>query len=75
MPEVTQEQCFKQHEDVNNKLNDILIKLAELPEKVLEKADKKFASKLTERIVYTMVTIICLGVLTALVSTVVKACF
>lgn len=70
---VTEEQCFKQHKDVNDNLNDIKISIAELPEKIFEKGSEKFASKLTEKIVYALVSVVLLAVASAITGLVVYA--
>lgn len=58
---------------IKDSINEIKITIAQLPEVFMGKCENKFASKVTEKIVYTMIGIICVGVLTALLSTVVKA--
>jgi hypothetical protein len=55
-----------------DKINSLEVKMAELPDRVLERADKKFASKLVEKIVYGMLGAIALGILYALMELVIK---
>jgi len=59
--------------DNNKQHEEIKITLAELPKRIFDEGDKKFASKATEKIVYSMIGVITLGVLYALLSTVVNA--
>lgn len=61
---VTAEQCYQQHKELNNNINEIKISIAELPDKIMEKAETKFASKLTEKIVNGLCWIIIGGVVT-----------
>lgn len=69
----TEEQCYAKHEEINNKLNEIKLSIARLPAEIFSKADDRFATKITQTIVYTMLATIFFAVLGSLVSTVVKA--
>jgi len=70
---------FKEHRTIMEKIDDltkslveIQISIAKLPEKMFEKADERYASKLSEKIVYGMAGIVLTLVLTALVFLVIK---
>ena len=45
MPQVTTTECNKTHTTLMNELTDIKVAIAELPEKILEKTDGRYASK------------------------------
>jgi hypothetical protein len=53
-------------------LGDLKVKVAELPERVLEKADQRYASKTVERAVYGIIGALTLTVLEAIVELVIK---
>jgi len=70
---------FEEHRTIMEKIDDltkslveIQISIAKLPEKMFEKADERYASKLSEKIVYGMAGIVLTLVLTALVFLVIK---
>ena len=65
---------FEEHRTIMEKIDDltkslveIQISIAKLPEKMFEKADERYASKTSERIVYGMVGTVVTAVLLALV--------
>ena len=69
----------KQHElvmekldDFGAKLEDVRISLAELPDKIFERADKRYASKTAERIIYGFVGAICLAVIGGIMALVLR---
>jgi Txe/YoeB family toxin of Txe-Axe toxin-antitoxin module len=70
---------FEEHRTIMEKIDDltkslveIQISIAKLPEKMFEKADERYASKLSEKIVYGMAGTVLTLVLTALVFLVIK---
>jgi hypothetical protein len=77
MEEITKKECFDRHESLNENLGknftEIKLSIAELPEKILEKSAEKFASKLTEKIVYGLCGFILLAFLAAVTGLVVYA--
>ena len=48
---------------LEEKINQIAIDIVKLPEKIFEKSDEKYASKLTEKVVYTLIGLILLAVI------------
>lgn len=69
----------REHETFMDKLNELgsqltslMIKVEGLPEKILQKADDRYASKTTEKAVYGLVGAICLTVVYALVELIKK---
>ena len=54
-------------DNLKDDMNEIKVHLAELPETLAEKFDKRYASKLSEKIVYGVVTIILCSVVGSLV--------
>jgi len=62
----------KKMDDIYNELEKIKIELAKLPEKLAEKFDQRYASKLTQRIVYGLVTLIMVGVLGAILTLILR---
>ena len=59
--------CDNRHKEMNKKIDklseaiqSIKVSLAKLPEEIIEKSEGRFASKLTERIVYGLVGLIIL---------------
>jgi hypothetical protein len=54
------------------KLEEVRLNIAEMPDKIFERADKKYASKLSERVVYGLVGVICTGVLVAILELVIR---
>lgn len=42
----------------NDKLDDLAVCVASLPDKILERADKRYASKTAERVIYSLVGVI-----------------
>lgn len=59
-------------DNIINSLGDINVKIAELPEKVLDKADERYASKTVERAVYGIIGALSLTVIIAIVELVIK---
>jgi Txe/YoeB family toxin of Txe-Axe toxin-antitoxin module len=60
---------FQEHKTLMNKIDDltkavaeIQISIAGLPEKIFEKADERYASKVVEKAVYAVIGAVCLGV-------------
>ena len=53
-------------ESFSEKLEEVRIALAELPDKIFERADKRYASKLAEKVIYGIVGIIITGFVVAL---------
>ena len=58
-------------DDLKETVSHIEIAIAQLPEKLFEKADKRYASKLSEKIIYGMVGTIITSVLLAFIYTVI----
>ena len=50
----------------SEKLEEVKLALAELPDKIFERADKRYASKLAEKVIYGMVGIIITAFVVAL---------
>ena len=61
--EIEIKDCYEKHSGIQKKLNGIEVTLAKLPEELFNKFEKKFASKMTERVVYVMLGTIFLAVL------------
>lgn len=49
-------------EDFGKQLTALMLKVEGLPEKLLEKTDKRYASKTTEKAVYAIIGAVCLAV-------------
>lgn len=62
----------KELKEISNKIDNLALKFAEFPERFFEKADKRYASKLSEKVVYSMVGIVLTIVFGALVYSVLK---
>jgi len=69
----------KEHRAIMEKLDDfgkqltaIRVELASLPERILEKADSRYASKTTEKALYTLIGAVTLGVVYSILRQVVK---
>lgn len=58
--------------DVKDSVSDLHVKIAKLPEAIMEKADLRYASKLSEKLVYGMVAIVLTSVISSLVYVVVR---
>lgn len=58
-------------EKFSDKLDDISITIARLPDDIFERADKRYASKTSEKIIYGMVGVVCTGVVVALLGLVI----
>ncbi len=76
---VTEKHCDTQVKMMTDKIdkidksvNDIKIAIASLPDDILQRADKRYAGKTTEKVVYGMVGLILSIVITALVYLVVS---
>ncbi len=59
-------------DNLKDDMNEIKIHIAELPEKLAEKFDARYASKLTEKIIYGVVTLILTTVVGSMVYLVMK---
>ena len=59
-------------DDISNKITSLEITIAGLPEKMVKRNDEKYASKLTQKIVYGMVAFILMAVLSAIIYLVIK---
>ena len=55
-----------------DQINKISIDIAELPEKIFERGDDRYASKVTEKAVYALIGAIVLAVLYSLLNGVIK---
>ena len=66
------EYIMQKIDDLTKAVSDIQISIAGLPEKIFEKADKRYASKTSEKVVYGMVGAIILGALYAILKLVYK---
>lgn len=66
----------EEHNTIMNQLNDfkneILVKIAELPQVILDKADERYASKTTERAVYGLIGAIVLAFVYAVIELIKK---
>jgi hypothetical protein len=63
---------MQQFQDFSKKLTELMLKVEGLPEKILEKADRRYASKTTERALYAFIGALSLGVVYALLRQVIK---
>lgn len=70
--EKAQERFMDKLEGMEKKLDKLAIDIALLPEKIFEKADKKYASKIIERAVYAIIGAVCLTVVYAIIELVIK---
>lgn len=59
-------------DNLGSKIENLSIDIAKMPEIILEKADARYASKTSEKVVYGMVGAIVLGVLYAILELVIK---
>lgn len=59
-------------EKLGGKIDKLTVQVAEFPDKFFERADKRYASKLSEKVVYSMVGIVLTIVFGALVYSVLK---
>lgn len=66
------EELMEKIDNLAKNVEDVKICLAELPDKIFERADKRYASKLSEKIIYGMVGVITTGVVVALLALVMK---
>lgn len=62
----------KKIDDIKKAINDLRIDIAELPAKIFDKGDKRYASKLSEKIIYGMVGVILTSVLMAVIYLIIK---
>ena len=53
-------------DEFGRKLEEVSVKIASLPEQILEKADKRYASKTAEKIIYGLVGAVCVAFVMAL---------
>lgn len=45
----------------NDKINSLQVDIARMPDKILERADDRYASKTAEKIIYALVGAVCLA--------------
>lgn len=76
---ITSQECqsfrkdfMREIHDIKDAVNDVKIQIAKLPDELLERTDKRYAGKTTEKIVYSSVGVILTLVLTAVVYLVLK---
>lgn len=76
---ITRKECINNHktmmekiDEVKNDISEIKVMLAGMPEKIFEKADCRYASKITERAVYAAIGVMCLAVLTGVIALIFK---
>lgn len=62
----------EEHKEIKESIEDIKSIVLELPEKMFEKADKRYASKPVEKIIYGMVGIFLTGIAVAIWEFIVK---
>ena len=53
-------------DEFGKKLEDISVKIASLPDQILERADRRYASKTAEKIIYGLVGVVCAAFVMAL---------
>ena len=53
-------------DEFGRKLEEVSVKIASLPEQILEKADKRYASKTAEKLIYGLVGVVCAAFVMAL---------
>ena len=53
-------------DEFGKKLEDISVKIASLPDQILERADSRYASKTAEKLIYGLVGIVCAAFVMAL---------
>lgn len=58
--------------ELGNKFESLALEVRGLPEKILEKADVRYASKTTERAVYGLIGALCLTVVLGVVEFIIK---
>lgn len=51
---------------IGEKLEAVSVKIAQLPDQILERADKRYASKTAEKIIYGLVGAVCVAFVMAL---------
>lgn len=61
------EYIMQKIDDLTKAVSEIQVSIAQLPERIFEKGDDRYASKTSERIVYGMVGTIITSVLLALI--------
>lgn len=54
------------------KLEEIKIQLTALPDSIFERADKRYASKLSEKVVYGMIGVLTTGVLVGILELLIR---
>ncbi len=59
-------------DEIKKTLNDLRVDIAGLPEKMFEKGDARYASKLSEKVVYGMVGVVLTTILIAILYLVIK---
>ena len=59
-------------DDISSKITSLEVAIAGFPEKMVKKNDEKYASKLTQKIVYSMVAFILMAVLSSIIYLVIK---
>lgn len=80
---ITRKECeqnknilMKEIKDIRKDVNDIKIKIAELPEQLMEKLDERFVSKDSfrpiQKLVYSLVGAVLLGVVGAVLALIFK---
>ena len=45
----------------NDKINSLQVDIARMPDKILERADERYASKTAEKVIYALVGAVCLA--------------
>ena len=53
-------------DEFGKKLEDVSVKIASLPDQILERADKRYASKTAEKLIYGLVGVVCAAFVMAL---------
>ena len=53
-------------DEFGKKLEDISVKIASLPDQILERADRRYASKTAEKLIYGLVGVVCAAFVMAL---------
>lgn len=69
---VTYKVFMEKMEEITDSINELKISIAELPEKIFEKADDRYASKITERGFYALVGALSLGVIYLIINSLIK---
>lgn len=53
-------------DEFGKKLEDVSVKIASLPDQILERADRRYASKTAEKLIYGLVGVVCAAFVMAL---------